>query len=154
MLVKTYSAAVCGIDAIVVTIEVSVNPGMQFCMVGLPDTAVKESRDRVRAAVKNCGFKFPVGRITVNLAPADLKKEGSTYDLPVLIAILKASGQLKATLDDSIFVGELSLDGKTRRTGGVLAIAITALNNGIKKVLCQKKTPPKRRSLRELKFTV
>ncbi len=129
------SVGLFGIESYMIEVEADVSTGLPaFDIVGLPDTVVKESRDRVRAAVKNCGFKFPVGRITVNLAPADLKKEGSIYDLPVLIAILKASGQLKATLDDSIFVGELSLDGKTRRTGGVLAIAITALKNGIKNV--------------------
>ena len=133
------SVGLFGIESYMIEVEADVSTGLPaFDIVGLPDTTVKESRDRVRAAVKNSGFKFPVGRITVNLAPADLKKEGSIYDLPVLIAILKASGQLKAELDDSIFVGELSLDGKTRKTGGVLAIAITALKNGIKRVYVPK----------------
>lgn len=133
------SVGLFGIESYMIEVEADVSTGLPaFDIVGLPDTAVKESRDRVRAALKNCGFKFPVGRITVNLAPADLKKEGSIYDLPVLIAILKASGQLKAALEDSIFVGELSLDGKTRKTGGVLAIAITALKNGIKNVFVPK----------------
>lgn len=139
MFARLKSVGLFGIESYMIEVEADVSTGLPaFDIVGLPDTAVKESRDRVRAAVKNCGFKFPIGRITVNLAPADLKKEGSIYDLPVLIAILKASGQLKAELDDSIFVGELSLDGKTRQTGGVLAIAITALNNGIKKVFVPK----------------
>lgn len=139
MFSRLKSVGLFGIESYMIEVEADVSTGLPaFDIVGLPDTAVKESRDRVRAAVKNSGFKFPVGRITVNLAPADLKKEGSIYDLPVLIAILKASGQLKAELDDSIFVGELSLDGKTRKTGGVLAIAITALKNGIKNVFVPK----------------
>lgn len=135
MFAKLKSVGLFGIDSYMIEVEVDVSTGLPaFDIVGLPDTVVKESRDRVRAALKNCGFKFPVGRITVNLAPADLKKEGSIYDLPMLLAILKASGQLKAELDDAIFVGELSLDGKARKTGGVLAIAVTALENGIKKL--------------------
>lgn len=139
MFARLKSVGLFGIESYMIEVEADVSTGLPaFDIVGLPDTTVKESRDRVRAAVKNSGFKFPVGRITVNLAPADLKKEGSIYDLPVLIAILKASGQLKTQLDDSIFVGELSLDGKTRKTGGVLAIAITALKNGIKKVYVPK----------------
>lgn len=139
MFSRLKSVGLFGIESYMIEVEADVSTGLPaFDIVGLPDTAVKESRDRVRAAVKNSGFKFPVGRITINLAPADLKKEGSIYDLPVLIAILKASGQLKAELDDSIFVGELSLDGKTRKTGGVLAIAITALKNGIKNVFVPK----------------
>ena len=139
MFARLKSVGLFGIESYMIEVEADVSTGLPaFDIVGLPDTTVKESRDRVRAAVKNSGFKFPVGRITVNLAPADLKKEGSIYDLPVLIAILKASSQLKAGLDDSIFVGELSLDGKTRKTGGVLAIAITALKNGIKKVFVPK----------------
>ena len=139
MFARLKSVGLFGIESYMIEVEADVSTGLPaFDIVGLPDTTVKESRDRVRAAVKNSGFKFPVGRITVNLAPADLKKEGSIYDLPVLIAILKASGQLKTRLDDSIFVGELSLDGKTRKTGGVLAIAITALKNGIKKVFVPK----------------
>ena len=139
MFARLKSVGLFGIESYMIEVEADVSTGLPaFDIVGLPDTTVKESRDRVRAAVKNSGFKFPVGRITVNLAPADLKKEGSIYDLPVLIAILKASGQLKTQLDDSIFVGELSLDGKTRKTGGVLAIAITALKNGIKKVFVPK----------------
>lgn len=129
------SVGLFGIDSYMIEVEADISTGLPaFDIVGLPDAAVKESRDRVRAAIKNCGYKFPVSRITINLAPADLKKEGSIYDLPVLIAILKASGQLKADLNDSIFVGELSLDGRVRPSGGILAIAITALNNKIKNV--------------------
>lgn len=135
MFSRLKSVGLFGTDSYMIDVEADVSTGLPaFDIVGLPDAAVKESRDRVRSAVKNCGFKFPVGRITVNLAPADLKKEGSIYDLPVLIAILKASGQLKADLEDSIFIGEVALDGIIRNVNGVLAIAISALNNGIKKV--------------------
>lgn len=124
-----------GIDSYMIEIEADVSNGLPaFDIVGLPDTAVKESRDRVRAAIKNCGFKFPVGRITVNLAPADRKKEGSLYDLPVLLAILKASNQLKVDISDSIIIGEISLDGAVRNVNGVLAITITAKQNGIKNI--------------------
>ncbi len=135
MFSRLKSVGLFGIDSYMIEVEADISTGLPaFDIVGLPDAAVKESRDRVRAAIKNCGYKFPVSRITINLAPADLKKEGSIYDLPVLIAILKASGQLKAELNDSIFVGELSLDGRVRPSGGILAIAITALNNKIKNV--------------------
>lgn len=135
MFSRLKSVGLFGIDSYMIEVEADISTGLPaFDIVGLPDAAVKESRDRVRAAIKNCGYKFPVSRITINLAPADLKKEGSIYDLPVLIAILKASGQLKADLNDSIFVGELSLDGRVRPSGGILAIAITALNNRIKNV--------------------
>ena len=135
MFSRLKSVGLFGIDSYMIEVEADVSTGLPgFDIVGLPDAAVKESRDRVRAALKNSGFKFPLGKITINLAPADLKKEGSVYDLPVLLAILKASGQLKAELDDCVFAGELSLDGKVREAGGILAIAITALENGIKKV--------------------
>lgn len=124
-----------GIDSYMIEIEADVSGGLPaFDIVGLPDATVKESRDRIRAAIKNCGFKFPVGRITVNLAPADRKKEGSLYDLPVLLAILKASGQLKAELNDSVVIGEVALDGMVRGVNGVLAITITAKENGIENI--------------------
>ena len=124
-----------GIDSYMIEIEADVSGGLPaFDIVGLPDAAVKESRDRVRAAIKNCGFKFPVGHITVNLAPADRKKEGSVYDLPVLLAILEASGQLKCDFEDSVLLGEVALDGKIRGVNGVLAIAITAKENNIKSI--------------------
>lgn len=135
MFSRLKSVGLYGIDSYMIEVEADISTGLPaFDIVGLPDTAVKESRDRVRAAVKNCGYKFPVSRITVNLAPADRKKEGSIYDLPVLLAILKASGQLKVDLTDCITVGEVALDGKLRRVNGVLAIAITAKENGIKSI--------------------
>lgn len=124
-----------GIDSYMIEIEADVSTGLpNFDIVGLPDAAVKESRDRVRAAIKNCGFKFPLGRITVNLAPADRKKEGSVYDLPVLLAILKASGQLNIDFGDSVIIGEVALDGTVRSVKGVLAMTITAKQNGIKSI--------------------
>lgn len=126
------SVGIFGLNSYMLQIEADVSGGLPcFDVVGLPDTAVKESRDRVRAAVKNCGFKFPTGRITVNLAPADKKKEGAVYDLPILIAILTASGQLSADTADCAFLGEVSLDGQVRSVNGVLAMAITAKQNGI-----------------------
>ena len=124
-----------GIESYMIEIEADVSTGLPcFDIVGLPDTAVKESRDRVRSAIKNCGFKFPMGRITVNLAPADLKKEGAVYDLPILLAILKASGQIKNDFSDSVFIGEVALDGRIRPINGALAITITARLNGVSNV--------------------
>lgn len=129
------SVGLFGINSYMIDVEADVSGGLPaFDLVGLPDAAIKESRDRIRAAMKNCGFKFPAGRITVNLAPADRKKEGSGYDLPILITLLIATGQFKCDISDSIFIGELSLDGKVRPIGGVLAMAITARQNGIKRI--------------------
>lgn len=129
------SVGIFGLNSYMLQIEADVSGGLPcFDVVGLPDTAVKESRDRVRAAIKNCGFKFPAGRITVNLAPADKKKEGAIYDLPILISILIASDQLKADTQNCVFLGEVSLDGKVRGVNGVLAMVITAKQNGIKDV--------------------
>ena len=135
MFSKVKSIGIFGIESYMIEVEADISGGLPcFDIVGLPDAAVKESRDRVRAAIKNCGFKYPTGRITVNLAPADKKKEGAVYDLPVLLAILSASKQLEATPDDSVFIGEVSLSGDIRRVNGVLAMAITAKQNGIKNV--------------------
>lgn len=124
-----------GIDGFMVDVEADLSQGLPgFDVVGLPDTAVRESRDRVRAAMKNAGFTYPVSRITVNLAPADIKKEGSVYDLPLLLALLSASGQLKANLHHSAFVGELSLQGAVRPVRGVLPMVIAARDAGIRDV--------------------
>lgn len=129
------SVGLFGVDSYMIKVEADVSSGLPaFNLVGLPDTAVRESRDRVHAAIKNSGFKFPTGRITVNLAPADRKKEGSVYDLPILIAILLASGQLKADVSNSIFLGELALDGRVRPVRGVLAMALTARENNAKQL--------------------
>ena len=135
MFSKIGSMGLFGMDAYNVEIEADVTGGMQcFDIVGLPDSAVRESRDRVRSAIKNCGYKYPVGHITVNLAPADVKKEGSVYDLPVLLSLLIANKQILPTTDlsDSIFVGEVSLDGRVRKINGILAMAISARQRGIK----------------------
>ncbi len=135
MFTRVNSIALFGMDSYMVDVEADVSGGMPvFDIVGLPDAAVRESRNRVRAVIKNNKLKFPVSRITVNLAPADLRKEGSVYDLPILIAILKSSGQFPFDLDDSAFVGELSLDGRLRSVTGVLAMAIAAKEAGIKRL--------------------
>ncbi len=121
-----------GIDGFMVDVEADLSQGLPgFDVVGLPDTAVRESRDRVRAAMKNAGYTYPVSRITVNLAPADVKKEGSVYDLPLLLALLCASGQLKAKLAHAAFIGELSLQGAVRPARGVLPMVIAAREAGI-----------------------
>lgn len=137
MLSKIYSSATYGIDAYVVEVETHCEkqiPGMSI--VGLPDNAVKESRERVTAAIKNSGFEFPLKKITINLAPADIKKEGSSFDLPIAIGILAATGKIEAdTLEDVLFVGELSLDGTLRKVKGVLSIAVEAQKRGIKKIV-------------------
>ncbi len=132
MFTRVNSFGLFGIESYPVLVEADIAAGLpSFDIVGLADTAVKESRDRVRSAMKNCGFKFPVSRITVNLAPADKRKEGSLYDLPVLIALLKASAQLKAETDNCAFLGEVSLDGQVRPINGLLAMAIEAKRRGI-----------------------
>ncbi|OGD93362.1 magnesium chelatase [Candidatus Curtissbacteria bacterium RIFCSPHIGHO2_12_FULL_41_13] len=129
MLAKITSAAVIGLDAVPITVEVDIAAmGLpSFTIVGLPDKAVEESKERVRAAIKNSGADFPPKRITVNLAPADLPKEGPAYDLPIALGILMASEQLTpSSLSNSIFLGELSLDGSLRRIWGILPCAIMA----------------------------
>ncbi len=130
------STGIMGIDAYMVQVEADVAPGFSsFDIVGLPDTAVKESRDRVRAALKNSGFTFPNTRIIINLAPADVKKAGSMYDLPSLISILLSSKQLNPTesIEDCAFIGELALDGTLRGINGMLSMAIEASRRGIKR---------------------
>lgn len=135
MYAKVKSLGVFGLDAFGVMVECDISSGLpRFDLVGLPDAVVKESRERVRASVKNCHLDFPVSRITVNIAPADVKKEGSVYDLPVFIAILKASGQLKGDTDDFAFIGELSLDGEIRGVNGVLPMLIKARDSRVKAV--------------------
>lgn len=135
MVVKCKSFGLFGIDSYPVEVEVSLSKGQAlFDMVGLPDIAVKESKDRVRNAFKNTGFDFPITRITVNLAPADYKKEGPIYDLPIYIALLKATGNLKADTDDCAFLGELSLSGELRAVNGILPMTIKAKECGIKRL--------------------
>lgn len=133
MLAKTYGSAVYGVDASIITIEVNVSGGTKFFMVGLPDNAVKESEQRVDSAIKYFGYIMPRTKTVVNLAPADIKKEGSSYDLPIALGILKASGQIIAeNLEQYVIMGELSLDGILRPIKGVLPIAIEARKNGFK----------------------
>jgi magnesium chelatase family protein len=132
MLAKVKSAAVVGLEGAIVEVEVDLLPGLpSFTIVGLPDKAVQEARERVRSAIRNCNYKFPSRRIIVNLAPADLKKAGPAYDLPIAIGILISSGQLNAFISQSIFLGELSLDGKLRHTYGVLPMVALARDKGL-----------------------
>jgi len=132
MLAKVLGSTVYGIEAYLVDVEVDVSQGIPaFDIVGLPDTAVREARERVRAAVKNCGFEMPTRRITVNLAPADLRKEGSGFDLPIAVGLLVASEQLDpAKVHNVVFAGELSLDGALRPIHGALPMAIAAKREG------------------------
>lgn len=135
MVEKCYSVGIFGMEAFGVQVETDLSAGLPaFEVVGLPDAAVKESRDRVRAALKNCGFEFPVSRITMNLAPADKKKEGPVYDLPLLVSLLKASRQLNCGTDDCIFLGELSLSGEIRPVRGVLPMALRAAQDGFRRL--------------------
>lgn len=128
MLVKTFGSAVYGVDAVTITIETSIEQGMKYFMVGLPDSAVKESQQRVETAIKQIGYKMPRQRIVINLAPADIRKEGSSYDLPIAIGILAGSGQIQNIdeLNKYIIMGELSLDGSLQPIKGALPIAIQA----------------------------
>ena len=126
------SLGISGIDGYEVTVECNIAQGLPaFDVVGLPDAAVKESRDRVRAAIKNSGAKFPPSHVTLNLAPANTKKSGSLYDLPILLAILSASGGFPALPDAAAFVGEVSLEGRLRAVKGVLPMALAAKKFGI-----------------------
>ncbi|MBW7573388.1 YifB family Mg chelatase-like AAA ATPase [Caproiciproducens faecalis] len=135
MVSRSYSMGLYGLDSFVVAVEADISVGLPaFDVVGLPDAAVRESRDRVRSAMKNCGFQFPVHKITVNLGPADKRKEGPIYDLPLFVALMKASGQLDAEIEDSVFIGELSLTGEVRPVKGVLPMAIRAKEAGFQKL--------------------
>ena len=137
MLAKVLSSAVLGVDAYLVDVEVDIALGLpSFNTVGLPDLAVKESRDRVKAAIKNCGFDFPPRRITVNLAPADIKKEGAAFDLPMAIGVLAAQGMVKPDrLAQVVITGELALDGIVRPIRGALPLAVAAAAAGLEAML-------------------
>ncbi|PCH85547.1 MAG: magnesium chelatase [Flavobacteriales bacterium] len=136
MLVKTYGSAVSGIDATTITIEVNLGQGINFFMVGLPDSAVKESQQRIDAALKNNGYKIPGKGITINMAPADIRKEGSAYDLPIAMGILATAGEVDSQhLGDYIIMGELSLDGSLNPIRGVLPIAIQARKEKYKRFI-------------------
>jgi magnesium chelatase family protein len=136
MLVKTFGYAVQGISATKVTVEVNVGTGINFYLVGLPDNAVKESQRRIDTALKQHGYKIPGKHITVNMAPADIKKEGSAYDLTIALGILAASGQINAeNISDYVIMGELALDGELRAVKGVLPIALKARQDGFKGII-------------------
>ena len=133
MLTKTFGAAVTGVDAIVVTMEVAFDNGYGFCIVGLPDTAVKESYERVRSAIRECAMEFPRRDVVVNMSPADVKKEGAAYDLPIAVAVLATDGKLAAeNLGKYMIMGELSLDGSVLPIRGILPMAIKARAEGFK----------------------
>lgn len=133
MLIKTYGSSVYGVNAQLITVEVNVDKGVGYQLVGMPDMAIKESSHRISAALKNCGYKMPGKKITVNMAPADLRKEGSAYDLTIAMGILAASEQIKGDhLDQYLIMGELSLDGSLQPIKGVLPIAIQAREDGFK----------------------
>lgn len=135
MFAKITSLGLFGMEAYKVIVEADITGGLpRFDIVGLPDTAVSESRERVRSAIKNANLQYPVSRITVNLAPADMKKEGPLYDLPIFIALLSANEQLTGITEDMAFIGELSLDGMLRKINGVLPMVLCAKKNGIKKI--------------------
>jgi magnesium chelatase family protein len=136
MLVKTFGSAVHGINATTVTVEVHIGQGINFYLVGLPDSAVKESHQRIDAALKNNGLKIPGKQITINMAPADIRKEGSAYDLTIAVGILAASDEIKADeISKYIIMGELSLDGELRPIKGTLPIAIKAKQEGFKGII-------------------
>ncbi|MDE0685314.1 MAG: YifB family Mg chelatase-like AAA ATPase, partial [Candidatus Poribacteria bacterium] len=137
MLATVLSSALLGIDAYIVKVEVDVAGGLpSFSTVGLPDSAIKESRDRVTAAIKNSGFYFPQTRITANLAPADIRKAGSAFDLPIAIGVMAATNQVDpARLENAMILGELALDGNIRGIQGGLPIAIAAKENGIEDLI-------------------
>jgi len=132
MLARSLSCAVVGLDSALIEVEVDLSQGLPaFTIVGLPDTAVNEAKERVRAAVRNSGLQFPTKRITVNLAPADLRKAGPSYDLPIAVALLAASEQIVLDPARHLFLGELGLDGTLRHTTGILPMVSLARERGI-----------------------
>ncbi|MBR4561711.1 MAG: YifB family Mg chelatase-like AAA ATPase [Bacteroidales bacterium] len=139
MLVKTFGCALFGIEAITVTIEVNIDRGINFYLVGLPDNAVKESQQRIEAAIGNLGYHFPHKKVVINMAPADIRKEGSAYDLPIAIGIMAASEQINSDLlEKFIIMGELSLDGTLKPIKGTLPIAIKAKQDGFRGLIVPK----------------
>lgn len=139
MLIKTHTSAVVGVEATVVNVEINIDQGINFFLVGLPDSSVKESQHRIYAALKNNGYKWPGYRITINLSPADLRKEGSAYDLPIAIGVLAASKQIKVVnLEGYLFLGELSLDGGLMPITGALPVALKAAESGFKYLVLPK----------------
>ena len=149
---RAWSLTLLGIDALPVEVEVDVSPGLPgFSIVGLPDTAVQEARERVRVAISNSGYKFPTKKVIVNLAPANLRKEGPAFDLPIALAILAVSGVFPVErLDPVGIVGELSLDGGLRGVRGALSIAETAQREGFDRILLPSQNAKEAASVREL----
>ena len=145
MVCNVTSLGLNGVAGYPVTAECALSGGLpSFDVVGLPDAAVKEARERVRSAIKSSGFDFPVSRITVNLAPADRRKAGTVYDLPILVGILAAGSQLSLKEEkNSAFIGELSLDGRLRPVSGVLPMALAAQRAGIRRLFVPADTPPR-----------
>jgi len=137
LIVKVTSSAILGIDSYPVDVEVDISRGLpQFFTVGLPDISVKESKDRIKSAIQNSGYTFPGTRVTINLAPADIKKEGTGFDLPIAIGILAAQGLIKKDrLSDYLFTGELSLDGSVKGVHGALPAAIQAAKMGLRGIV-------------------
>ncbi|MFC1653318.1 YifB family Mg chelatase-like AAA ATPase [Patescibacteria group bacterium] len=154
MLAKINSAATIGLDGVLIDVEVDVaSRGLpSLSIVGLPDKAVEEAKDRVRTALHNVGTQFPPKKITINLAPADIPKEGPGYDLPIAVGILLAAGEFDARVDNSIFVGELSLDGSVRHAKGILPIVLTAKKYGIKKMYIPKSNAREAAVIRDIEI--
>lgn len=152
MLAKVLSAALYGIDALRVEVEIDLASGLpQLATVGLAEGAVKESKDRIRAAVKNCGYSFPAKKITINLAPADIKKEGSAYDLPMAVGILAAEGLVKKELlRDYILLGELSLDGEVKPIRGALPVAAAVSREGLRGIILPETNSPEAAVIEEI----
>lgn len=136
MLAKLFTCAVIGLDGAIVEVEVDISPGLPFfAIVGLADTAVQESKERVRSAIRNSGGTFPMKRIAVNLAPANLKKAGPAYDLSIALGILISTEQLQADVTQIVFLGELAFDGSLRHTNGILPMVAIARQNGMPTVI-------------------
>jgi len=137
MFSKVYTCAVMGINGLIIEVETDISNGLPgFAIVGLPDAAVKESKERVRTSIKNSGFEYPLKKITVNLAPADIRKVGPCYDLPIAIGILSATGQINySSLGDCLFLGELALDGRVKPVNGVLCMVAEGVKKGYRKVI-------------------
>lgn len=152
MLVSVFGSTVFGVEANLITIEVNIGQGIGYHLVGLPDNALKESNFRIAAALTNIGYKLPGKKITINMAPADIRKEGSAYDLPLAVGILAASSQIQAVgLERYLIMGELSLDGSIRPIRGALPIAIQALNDGFEGFILPKENANEAAIVKDLK---
>ena len=152
MLISVFGSSVFGVEASCISIEVNISSGIGYHLVGLPDNAIKESNYRIAAALSNIGYKLPGKKITINLAPADVRKEGSAYDLPLALGILTASGQIAAPdIAAYTIIGELALDGSIRPIKGALPIAIQALNDGFKGFILPKENALEAAIVKDLK---